>query len=60
MPQMSDADLDGQDEVALGPGKPNRIVFHPDGKIAWKQTVHIASVPGVDRLEVPALAVGAI
>jgi YVTN family beta-propeller protein len=21
--------------IALGPGKPNRIVFHPDGKIAW-------------------------
>ena len=21
--------------IALGPGKPNRIVFHPDGKTAW-------------------------
>jgi YVTN family beta-propeller protein len=21
--------------IALGPGKPNRIVFHPDGKLAW-------------------------
>jgi YVTN family beta-propeller protein len=21
--------------IALGPGKPNRVVFHPDGKVAW-------------------------
>src|SRR2546422_1670854 len=21
--------------IPLGPGKPNRIVFHPDGKTAW-------------------------
>lgn len=21
--------------IALGPGKPNRVVFHPDGKTAW-------------------------
>src|SRR5438876_6863624 len=30
--------------IPLGGGKPNRIVFHPDGKTAWRSEEHTSEL----------------